>query len=93
MFPSDDDDHIDIEHHFVVEGVSKLHTGSVLDRKFANAFKMRVFRTLKIVDSTLDIQAFVDCKGIRDMFLNKYCILVYLNPRTIEPYLTSLQHF
>ena len=49
------------------------------DQKFANNFKMRVFRTLKIFDSTLDIQALVDHKGIRDMFLNKY-----LNPRTIE---------
>ena len=55
---------------------------------------MRVFRILKIVDSTLDIQALVDRKGIRDLFLKNYCMRdKHLNPRTIQSYLTSLQHF
>ena len=55
---------------------------------------MRVFRILKIVDSTLDIQALVDRKGIKDLFLKNYCMRdKHLNPRTIQSYLTSLQHF
>ena len=64
------------------------------DPKSANECKMRVFRILKIVDSTLDIQAPVDRKGIRDLFLKNYCMRdKHLNPRTIQSYLTSLQHF
>ena len=64
------------------------------DPKSANDCKMRVFRILKIVESTLDIQALVDRKGIRDVFFKNCCMRdKHLNPRTIQSYFRSLQHF
>ena len=63
------------------------------DPEAAKECKDRVLTILKAVDSSLNLQSLVDRKGIRDLFLKNYCTRKGLHPKTIQAYLTSLEHF
>ena len=55
--------------------------------------KTQVMTIISAIDTTYDINSLFNRNLIRDIFLKYYCKRKELHPRTIQSYLTSLEHF
>ena len=63
------------------------------DEKSANQCHSRIKKILKVVDQDMDIESLVNRHLLREIFLKRYCINENYEPKTIQTYLKTLEHF
>ena len=63
------------------------------DEKSARQCQVRVLKILQVIDQELNLESLVDRRLLRDVFLKRYCKDKQLEPKTIQTYLKSLEHF
>ena len=63
------------------------------DERSAKQCQSRIKKILHVVDQDMDIQSLVDRHLLRDIFLRRHCAREKYEPKTVQTYLKTLEHF